>query len=119
MELKLFGISHKTANLEMRESFVINDDHYSYMQNLLETKFAGEIDSIFVLSTCNRTEVYSYCRGEDSHQQFFQSIYKYLGCDLDITKNFYQFSGIAAFKHMCSVASGIESRIIGEKEIFG
>ena len=119
MELKLFGISHKTANLEMRESFVINDDHYSYMQNLLETKFAGEIDSIFVLSTCNRTEVYSYCKGEDSHQQFFKSIYKYLGCELDITENFYQLSGIAAFMHMCSVASGIESRIIGEKEIFG
>ena len=104
MELKLFGISHKTANLEMRESFVINDDHYSYMQNLLETKFAGEIDSIFVLSTCNRTEVYSYCRGEDSHQQFFQSIYTYLGCELEITKHFYQLSGIEAFKHMCSVA---------------
>ena len=63
MELKLFGISHKTASLEMRESFVINDDHYSYMKNLLETKFAGEIDSIFVLSTCNRTEVYFIAEG--------------------------------------------------------
>ncbi len=118
MDLRLFGISHKTANLEQRESFVINKSHYKILIGLLETKFSNSIESLFCLSTCNRTEFYIF--GENgSNNALFNEVYQQLDCKLDTANHFYFKDGLDALNHMCLVAIGAESRIIGEQEVFG
>ena len=41
------------------------------------------------------------------------------GLILLLQERFYIFQGLKAKQHMCSVASGLDSQILGEQEIFG
>ena len=119
MNLRLFGISHKTADLEQRESFILSKNHINYITDLLERKFSDQLSSLFFLSTCNRTECYMICETEQTCRDFFLEIYKMLDSDLDQESFFYFKAHDDAFAHLCKVGSGVDSRIIGEKEIFG
>ena len=119
MNLRLFGISHKTADLEQRESFILSKNHINYITDLLERKFSDKLSSLFFLSTCNRTECYMICETEQTCRDFFLEIYKMLDSDLDQESFFYFKAHDDAFVHLCKVGSGVDSRIIGEKEIFG
>ena len=83
MNLRLFGISHKTADLEQRESFILSKNHINYITDLLEKKFSDQLSSLFFLSTCNRTECYMICETEQTCRDFFLEIYKMLDSDLD------------------------------------
>ena len=50
------GLSHKTAPLEIREGFSIQDDQYESVLSDLNSR--DHILESLVLSTCNRTEIY-------------------------------------------------------------
>ena len=119
MDLRLFGISHKTANLVERESFILSKNHINYITDLLDRKFSNQLSSLFFLSTCNRTECYMICESEQTCRDFFLEIYRMLDSDLDQESFFYFKAHEDAFVHLCQVGSGVDSRIIGEKEIFG
>ena len=47
MNLRLFGISHKTADLEQRESFILSKNHINYITDLLERKFSDKLSKLF------------------------------------------------------------------------
>ena len=112
MNLRLFGISHKTANLEERESFILSKNHINYISDLLKRKFTDQLSSLFFLSTCNRTECYMICETEQTCRDFFLEIYKMLDSDLDQESFFYFKAHDDAFVHLCKVGSGVDSRII-------
>ena len=108
------GINHKTAPIELRERLAFNADNTA---EVLQTFVAaGHGSEAALLSTCNRTEVYcthtsakpvlhwlsDYCDMEFSH---FQP-YTYTHFDQ------------AAVSHMLRVASGLDSMVLGETQIF-
>ena len=105
MEFHCWGISHKSTSLEVREKFAFNKDEIDQIITKLitETPFSNGI----FLSTCNRTEFYSF---------FEKVIDKKLG----VRKNDqFLFAGHEAFKHLLRVMTGIDSMIVGEPDIFG
>ena len=58
MELQKFciaGINYKKADAELRSLFAINDDQYI---SILNNAQSFGLKEVFVLSTCNRTEIY-------------------------------------------------------------
>ena len=118
MELQLFGINHKTSNVSEREKFIINESNQILLDIHLKEAFKEDIESFFGISTCNRTELYLIGKKNISGEVLAQ-IFEVLKID-DIPKDsFYFLQGHDALVHMCKVASGIDSQVLGEQEIFG
>ncbi len=118
MELQLFGINHKTSNVSEREKFIINHSNLVLLDNNLKKNYKNDFESFFGISTCNRTELYILGKAGIS-EKIFNEVSKILKLD-DIPKDsFYFLDGHDALVHMCKVASGIDSQVLGEQEIFG
>ena len=118
MELQLFGINHKTTKLSERELFIINDSNQEDFKNFFESSFNDSIESFFSLSTCNRTEVYVY-GATLNIKQIAQKTLEFFGSRDYLNDDLYFFNGNEAFEHMCYVASGLDSQVLGEQEILG
>jgi len=118
MELQLFGINHKTSVISEREKFIINESNQIILDNHLKRIFKNDFESFFGISTCNRTEIY-FVGKRGIINEVFNEVLKVLDLN-DIPKNcFYFLTNHNALAHMCKVASGIDSQVLGEQEIFG
>ena len=118
MQLQLFGINHKTSKLSERELFIINDSNQDDFINFFREEFGHFVESFFTLSTCNRTEIYYFGEPETSIL-IAQKTLEFLGCDDYVRDSLYFFDDKAAIEHMCCVASGLDSQVLGEQEILG
>ena len=118
MELQLFGINHKTSKLSERELFIINDSNQDNFINFFQGEFGDLIESFCALSTCNRTEVYFF--GHPGLAiSIAQKTLEFLGSSDSVKQGLYFFDGDEAVEHMCCVASGLDSQVLGEQEILG
>ncbi len=118
MELQLFGINHKTSDVSEREKFIINESNQILLDIHLKDAFKENIESFYGISTCNRTELYLYGTKNISNK-VFPEVLKTLNIKDVCDESFYFLSGHDALVHMCKVASGIDSQVLGEQEIFG
>ena len=118
MELQLFGINHKTSNVSEREKFIINESNQVFLDIRLKEVFRQEIESFFGISTCNRTELYFFGK-KNINKKVLNEVFKTLSITDISQESFYFLSGHDALVHMCKVASGIDSQVLGEQEIFG
>ena len=118
MELQLFGINHKTSKVSERERFIINDTNQILLSSHLKKIFKDDIESFFGISTCNRTELYFVGKKHISKNVLKETL-KVLQVDNISDDSFYFLSGHDALVHMSKVASGIDSQVLGEQEIFG
>jgi glutamyl-tRNA reductase len=108
------GISYKKSDSTIRSRFAINNDQYSWM--LSEAKNRG-IAELFVLSTCNRTEIYGIARDAE---QLVNLLCEATGESTEVFLPIaYQYKGKEAIQHLFEVASGLDSQILGDYEIVG
>ena len=56
MSLVTIGMNHKTASLDLREKLSVDKDESAKILKKLHSM--PLIDEVFLLSTCNRTELY-------------------------------------------------------------
>ncbi|MBF0521963.1 MAG: glutamyl-tRNA reductase [Candidatus Omnitrophica bacterium] len=119
MTIVVLGINHKKAPLEVRERFSFRDSELeSHYQSLVNTP---EIKEAFILSTCNRVEIYGV--GENAFE-VIKRLTEFLSglqdMPADFLENyFYQKTDTAALEHLFRVASGLDSMVIGEQQIMG
>ena len=118
MELQLFGINHKTSVISEREKFIINESNQIILDNHLKRIFKDDFESFFGISTCNRTEIY-FVGKQGIINEVFNEVLKILDINNIPKKCFYFLTTHNALAHMCKVASGIDSQVLGEQEIFG
>ena len=118
MELQLFGINHKTSNVSEREKFIINESNQILLDIHLKEVFKDSIESFYGISTCNRTELYLFGIKNIS-KEILPEVLNALNIKDISNESFYFLSGHDALVHMCKVASGIDSQVLGEQEIFG
>jgi glutamyl-tRNA reductase len=118
MELQLFGINHKTTKLSERELFIINESNQEEFKNFMELSFGDQVESFVALSTCNRTEVYLFAQKSTASSVMHKTA-EFLGCSDFIAQDSYILENNQALEHMCCVASGLDSQVLGEQEIFG
>ncbi len=114
------GLNHKTAPIEIREKFYLNPMQQDLL--LLELKNHPLVSEAFVLSTCNRIEV--YLKGTDTslNRQFvvdYIAKVKKTSFDFDINQYVYTYENTQAIEHLLKVASGLDSLVLGEKQILG
>src|SRR5476651_1911131 len=116
----IVGLSHKTAPIEIREKFYLNP----LQQDLLlsELKNHPLISEAFVLSTCNRIEVYLKRADSSVDSSFVTALIakiKKTSFDFDLSSYIYAYEGQEALDHLLRVACGLESLVLGEKQILG
>lgn len=115
MSVVVVGINHKSAPLSLRErlSFSI-DDIAPSLEALLSAEAASEV---VILSTCNRTEIIAHTDNANALLHWLAST-----CTVpieDILPHWYCYAGAKAVTHLMQVASGLDSMIVGEPQIFG
>lgn len=118
MELVSIGISHKNSPIEIREKYFLNV--HERLLLLSELKLEPLIAEAFVLSTCNRTEIYALMVKSDANMliHHLSSIKDTLLTDTE-KSYFRSFQGFEAVSHLLSVSAGLDSLVLGEKEILG
>jgi glutamyl-tRNA reductase len=80
-------------------------------------KTAPGVTEVVILSTCNRTEL--YWAGSASGAELTQWLERHHGDNLDLAASLYMHQESRAVEHAFSVASGLDSMVLGEAEILG
>jgi len=108
------GINYKKVDATTRGQFSIPDAQYV---QLLQKASANELTELFVLSTCNRTEVYGIA--ETSSQLIDLLCGETAGDKETFLKSAYVKNGGDAIEHLFHVGAGLDSQILGDYEIIG
>src|ERR1700722_344328 len=115
MAVNFLGINHKTAPVALREKVAFTEDRLSAA--LLALRQELGVAEALILSTCNRTEV--YWTGTASGSQLSQWLERHHGDNLDLAASLYVHQESRAIEHTFSVASGLDSMVLGEVQILG
>jgi glutamyl-tRNA reductase len=115
MAFNILGINHKTAPVALREKVAFGEDRL--VAALLTLRQEQGVAEAVILSTCNRTEV--YWAGPASGAELSQWLERHHGPDLDLAASLYIHQESRAVEHAFSVASGLDSMVLGEAQILG
>ncbi|HUM04950.1 MAG TPA: glutamyl-tRNA reductase [Terriglobales bacterium] len=113
--LVVIGLNHRTAPIDVREHFWMNERRQQEALQVL-TRSEG-IEEAFAFSTCNRTEFVVWgdpTLAENSVLRFLGSHYQLKLCEW---KNFYRLLDEQALAHAFRVSCGLDSMHIGEGQI--
>ncbi len=118
MLITVVGLNHKTAPVDIRERLAFDSEQTRQALRELKDKF-GDFEFV-LLSTCNRVELYcaaSLSEGPVARKlaAFFSEFHR---IPLNDFKDFlYTYEGKDAVRHLLTVASGLDSMVIGETQI--
>jgi glutamyl-tRNA reductase len=122
MNLIALGISHNSAAVEVRERVAFAPEQVS--EALADACGAAQVDEVVILSTCNRTELYAIVPEgaglADKAQELidWMANYHHLSAP-ELHQCAYCHEGGQAVRHLVQVASGLDSMVLGEPQIFG
>lgn len=108
------GINYKKTDAETRGLYAINEEQY---KNIISLSHLHGVKSLFILSTCNRTEIYAVAQHETALLSLLGTQTK--GTLEILSKSAYVKSGEDAIKHLFKVGAGLDSQILGDYEIVG
>ncbi|MEZ5555944.1 glutamyl-tRNA reductase [Haliea sp.] len=122
MNLIALGINHNSAGVEVRERVAFAPEQVTEaLEHACE--HAG-LDEVVILSTCNRTELYaivpeaSRCAEKSAQLVDWMANYHHLSRE-ELRRAAYHYEAADALRHMVKVASGLDSMVLGEPQIFG
>ena len=115
MAVNILGINHKTAPVALREKVAFAEDRLVAALTTLREEMG--VAEALILSTCNRTEV--YWSGTASGTELSQWLERHHGDNLDLAASLYVHQESRAIEHTFSVASGLDSMVLGEVQILG
>src|SRR5678815_4815112 len=108
------GINYKKTDVSIRGQFAIQNEQYT---NLLRQALEMGLNELFVLSTCNRTEIYGFA---DSVSQLIDLLCSQTaGSKETFSELAYVKRGQEAIEHLFNVSAGLDSQILGDYEIVG
>lgn len=118
-EVLAIGVSHKTAQVELRERLALSQWQVEgFLQDLLAEE---SIDEAAAISTCNRTEIYLVTRDAVAAEAAALSrLATRAGIrPTELTPIIYALRNCDGARHLFRVSSGLESMVIGEAEVLG
>ena len=119
MTVLVVGLSHRTAPVALLERAAVPGDDLP--KTLDELQSAETISEVLLLSTCNRIEVYAdAARFHPAVAEITRVLARRAGLAVaDLATHLYVHFAEAAAEHLFSVASGLDSMVIGESQILG
>lgn len=119
MSILAIGLSHRTADLATLERVAVPAAEVGKV--LHELQQADDVSEVMLLSTCNRIEVYAVV--ETFHgglASIADVLARQAGMETaELYDHFYVHYAGAAVEHVFSVASGLDSMVVGETQILG
>ena len=117
LRISCVGLDHRRTPVELRECVAFSAAHLE--EALCELREFAATGQVAILATCNRTEVYAAAPRDLRPDVRRWLIQRSNGNGQDLGQYFYELSDDAAASHLCRVAAGIESQVVGESEILG
>ncbi|TYP93315.1 glutamyl-tRNA reductase [Fodinibius salinus] len=106
------GVNHWEASINVREQFSLSDDQ---VHELIEGAKREGIDSLFVVSTCNRTEMFAQ---DIAPQELIRLLVTYSNASLEEFHNYgFEKEGERAVEHLFQVTVGLDSQILGDVQV--
>jgi glutamyl-tRNA reductase len=116
MTIRLLGVNHRTAPIELRERLAIAPESLGEATRALLC--TPGVSEGMIVSTCNRVElVTSY---EQTAPDVMDFLYHYFALEADVLRpHLYEYEGADAVRHLFRVASSLDSMVLGEPQILG
>jgi glutamyl-tRNA reductase len=113
------GLSHKSAPVAILEQAAVSGDSLDKL--LRDVALADSVAEAFVVSTCNRVEVYADVdRFHAGVTAICELLARHCGVPArDLTAYLYVHYEERAVSHLLSVACGLDSVVVGEGQIIG
>ena len=108
------GINYKKTDAALRSQYAVSCSMYDTL--LFKASQSG-LTEVFVISTCNRTEIYGVT--EDVNQLIHLLCSETRGDECTFRNISYTKTGYKAVEHLWQVAAGLDSQILGDYEIVG
>ena len=133
MHILCLGLSHHTAPVELRERLAYS---HAALQAALARCGCGRdahpqgVAELVILSTCNRLELYAAVSGlrgsaeEAEESVLFSPLLSFIAETrslpvAEFEAHLYHHEGREAVEHLCRVAAGLDSMILGEPQVLG
>jgi len=119
MSVVVIGLSHRTSPVELRERFAFAEEKIpGALKSLRDSGLASEA---VIVSTCNRVEIYAAISlaPETAFAELKKFLVTHHAFDGALGDELYFFAEPHSLHHLFKVASGLDSMVIGETEIFG
>ncbi|MDR8392475.1 glutamyl-tRNA reductase [Aliifodinibius sp. S!AR15-10] len=111
-DFSVIGVNHWEAAIEVREKFSLSDQQ---KENLIDGALREGIESLFVVSTCNRTEIFAK---DTAPEELIRLLITYSDASLDEFHRYgFEKVGRAAVDHLFQVTVGLDSQILGDLQI--
>ena len=98
----------------VRGQFAITTEQYG---QILQDSSRFGIDELFIISTCNRTEIYGFA--ENASKLIELLCTQTEGSYETFISLSYIKQGMSAISHLMQVGAGLDSQILGDYEIVG
>lgn len=116
MPLRILGLNHNTASVEIREQVVFSGKEIGRALTLVRD--IEGVDEAVLLSTCNRTEF--YVMSDDSGQRRLKDwLHDERNLDPSFANSIFSMQQDDAIRHIFRVACGLDSMVLGEPQILG
>ena len=119
--LVLLGLSYRSAPISLREQLTCSMAKLPPEWQTADNCFSA-IDELAILSTCNRTEIIARvnCPGLNVRALLADLLALLNGLDkAAFEEHLYLHTGLEAAEHLCRVAAGLDSQVLGEPQILG
>lgn len=119
MSVLVVGLSHKSAPITTLERAAVSGDALGKL--LADIVRLPDVAEAFVISTCNRVEVYADVdRFHGGVNGVCELLSRHSGIPVaELTSYLYVHYEDRAVAHLLSVASGLDSMVVGEDQIIG
>ena len=119
MSVLVVGLSHKSAPVATLERAAVSGDTLAKL--LVDLTRAEPVAETFVISTCNRLEVYTDVdRFHAGVTAICELIARHCGIPAqELTPHLYIHYEDSAVRHLLAVACGLDSLVVGEEQIVG
>ena len=118
MKLCTLGVNHETAPVGIRETVSFSTE--AAFVAIEQLKAQALISECIILSTCNRTELYCILKENHLEEQLHNWLHEFFELEPKaLTPYLYTHHDLEAVKHIMRVASGLNSLVLGEPQIFG
>ncbi len=117
-EIYLIGLNHKSAGVDIRERYALNGCDPAATGLVSDT---GAVAEAMILSTCNRVEFLVVAESQsNARNRILRFWADQCGQpQADLENHTYCHVGDAAVSHLFTVASSLDSMILGEPQILG
>ena len=116
--IAILSVNHAQAPVSVRERVAFAPNDLSRELQVLNS--IPDVEAGVILSTCNRSEIYAVINADNAQEilsQYLADTHQISREEIDAYLVYFEDN--AALEHICNVACGLDSLVLGEPQILG